>query len=307
MVSSALAYRLDSKKIQHIRAHYAHTEGLAAMFLSSLSGVPYSITCHTVKIYFPAPLVREILLNASFVVADTLQVSKFLLRMGVPAERIKLIRNGVDLRRFQRHKASNRDALPTILAVGRLDPKKGFDVLIESCAILKKRGVQFNCLIVGDGSKRAALENQRIRLGLPERVQMLGNVPEEILRTLYLRASCLVMPSVVARDGDTDGLPTVLIEAMASGIPVIAANTAAIPEIVHDGSTGFLANAGDAESIAERICKCLADDVKSMQIADAGYQLVSREYDLETNVSKLAQILSPQFFSLGSDVRSQQI
>src|SRR5207249_2918204 len=123
--------------------------------------------------------------------------------------------------------------------VARLDPKKGFDVLLSACSILRLRGVEFQCVIVGDGRERQRLLTIRQRLGLENVVEMVGELSFEQVKPWYYKAAVFVMPSVVTLEGQTDGLPTVVVEAMASGLAIVGTETAGIPEAVQDGLNGF--------------------------------------------------------------------
>lgn len=291
LATMGIAYRLRREEMQHVRSHYLHTEALAAMFLSMLQRVPYSTTCHTVKVHFPIAMVMEIAKKAEFVVADTEQVRKFIISLGVSPNRVVVIRNGIDISGFAPRTAIPKVEVPTILAVGRLDEKKGLHVLIDACAVLKEERVKFRCLIVGDGEQREFLRAQVNQLKLTSEVEFLGNVPMDQLRSIYHRASLFVMSSIVASDGETDGLPTVLIEAMASGIPVVGTRTAAIPEIVQEGVTGLLAEPRCARDLARAIQKSLQDTELMSKFALRGRELVERDYDLDRNVSALASVI----------------
>ncbi len=289
--SVILAYRHRVYRAGHVRAHFLHTEALAAYFVSGLLQVPYSITVHTVVVRFHTQVVREVLQKASFLVADTHQVYEFLQLEGVPCERIRLIRNGLRLDELTFQHKSVISTPPIVLAAGYLVPKKGFEFLLKACHLLRQRRVRFRCLVVGDGVERSKLNKLISGLGLESEVEMLGDLSFEELKKRYYHAAIFVMPSVTVSDGATDGLPTVVLESMACGTPVIGTRTAAIPEVVFDGKTGLLVPAGDPEAIADRIELLLSEDALRSSLAREGRHLIEREFDLQRNSQTLAGLI----------------
>lgn len=289
--SLALAYECRDLQIAHVRAHFLHTEALGAYFVSGLLQAPYSLTVHTIAVHYPPTIIGNILKDASFVIADTEQVVEFLQTLGVTEERIRLIRNGVPLEEldFQyRQVASNP---PIILAAGYLNPKKGFTDLITACKLLRDWQLPFKCVLIGDGSERKNLTKLRKELCLENDIEMIGDVSIDVLRSWYHQATIFVMPSVIPPDGTTDGLPTVVIEALACGTPVIGTNTAGIPEIIVNGQTGLLVPASSPNLLADRIRLLLSHDTLRKSLSLEGRRLVERDFDLRRNCESLADLL----------------
>ncbi|HVB57578.1 MAG TPA: glycosyltransferase family 4 protein [Candidatus Acidoferrales bacterium] len=260
--------------------------------MSHLTGSSYSITVHTVATHFPTMLIREVLRGAAFVVADTHQVEEFLQTLGVRRGRIRLIRNGVPIDELSFRYGQDVLNPPVILAAGYFSRKKGFDVLLTACGLLLQRGIRFRCVLVGDGEERNNLMSLRRKLHLENEVEMPGDLSFDKLRTWYYRAALFVMPSIVPPNGSTDGLPTVVIEALACGTPVIGTDTAGIPEVLVDGRTGILVRAGAPEAIADGIQMLLSHETQRESLAREGRRLIEQEFDLRKNSKIIANLIA---------------
>jgi colanic acid/amylovoran biosynthesis glycosyltransferase len=291
VASMVLAYQHRKSAINHVHAHFLHTESLSAYLVGRLLEIPYSLTVHTIATHFPVSVLRCVLKETSFVVADTWQVADFVQAFGVEKERIHLIRNGVPTDELAFRSAQAPSVRPIVLAIGYLSSKKGFGDLITACGFLRDRKIPFQCVLIGDGSERGNLEKLRKELKLEKEVEMIGNVNIDALRGWYYQATVFVMPSVVPSDKSTDGLPTVVIEALACGIPVIGTTTAAIPEIIFDGETGFLVPPFAPHLIAERIELLLSHPSLRTSLSLKGRQLVENEFDLHRNSEMLTDLI----------------
>jgi glycosyltransferase involved in cell wall biosynthesis len=200
------------------------------------------------------------------------------------------IYNGLDVERFAPN-GTVRAEPPLVLAVGRLVEKKGFDDLVSACSLLHADGTAFRCRIVGKGELERDLHALVKALGLEEQVELAGPIPRERLLAEYSRASVVVAPCVIGADGNRDGLPTVLVEAMALGIPVVATDVTGIPELVEDGRTGVLVPQRDPQALAEAIRWVLAEPSLADGLARAGRARVERKFDLRANVARLRNLL----------------
>lgn len=290
--SMRLAYRFRNAKLGLVQADFLHTEALAARFLKSLLGVPYALTVYTVFAHYPQTVVNGLVDEASFLVADTIQVRDFLKSLGVSPLRIHLVRNGISVSEFSRRARPQTPGPPIILGVGSLYPKKGFHVLLSACALLHQRGIEFRCVIIGDGGERKRLESLIETLGLTESVEMLGYLSFSELRDWYYRATVLAMPSVISPEGETDGLPTVVIEALASGLPVVGTETGGIPEVICDGLNGFLVSADAPEQLADRIQTLLERPDLRERFGLEGRRLIEQEFSLEGKIEMLRDLVS---------------
>jgi glycosyltransferase involved in cell wall biosynthesis len=208
---------------------------------------------------------------------------------GYPPERILTHHNGIDFDRFRPGLARREPGL--ILHVGRLVEKKGTGVLIEALAAIVSAGVQGASLaIIGDGPLRGALERQARQAGLGERVRFLGALSPDEVAAGMRRAAILAAPSLTAKDGDAEGLPTVVVEAAASGIPVVATFHSGIPEAVTDGETGFLVPEGDAVALADRLARLLGSEPMRRDMGAAARRLAERKFERGRLSERLEEI-----------------
>jgi glycosyltransferase involved in cell wall biosynthesis len=289
--SMRLAYRFRRAEIGLVRADFLHTEALAARFLNVLLGLPYSLTVYTVFTHYPRSVIDELVGGASFLVADTIQAKEFLEGMDVRPERIHLIRNGVSMDEFPQRRGHEIAGLPIILGVGSLIPKKGFHVLLSACALLRQRGIGFRCVIIGDGYERKRLEDLIKTQGLVGSVEMLGYLSLSELKEWYYRATVLAMPSVISFVGETDGLPTVVVEAQASELPVVGTETGGIPEVIRDGLSGFLVPANAPEPLADRIQTLLERQDLRKSFGFEGRRFIGQQFSLERKVEALRDLI----------------
>src|SRR5712692_1823336 len=251
--------------IGRFHAHFASRAAHVAMLGSRLAGIPYSFTAHAKDIYHEEvdqDLLRVKLRHADVVVTVSEFNRRTLLRIGsgIPGveEKVRRLYNGVDLDLF-RPRTGGPGASGRILAVGRFVEKKGFPTLIEACAVLRQRGVPFTCDLIGSGNQQALLEDLIARRGLGGQVTVRGALALEEVASEMRAASLLVLPCIMAADGNMDALPTVLLEAMASGVPVVSTALSGIPEIVVDGETGYLVEPGDAVALAGAMERILGE------------------------------------------------
>jgi glycosyltransferase involved in cell wall biosynthesis len=205
-----------------------------------------------------------------------------------------VIYNSVDIREFPRRTQRETSGARTILAVGRLDRKKGFDILLAACSILRERRVPYHCVIVGDGRERSNLEGLRRSLKLESSVDLKGNLSFAQVREWLYQSDVLAVSSVVAPDGETDGLPTVVIEAMASGLPIAATDTGGISEAVQDGITGYVVPANDACSLADRLQVLLESPELMERFGAEGRRVAETKFDIRQKSEALTQLFVDQ-------------
>ncbi len=295
-----LAAAAQGLGLSRFHAHFASRAAHVAMLASRLTGIPYSMTAHAKDIYHQEvdlELLRVKMRHADIVVTVSDFNRRTLLRIGsgIPHLEAKLRRlyNGVDLALFHPGPAVNGAAL-RILAVGRFVEKKGFPVLIEACGVLRQRGVPFTCDLIGSGTQQALLEELIARRGLGGQITVRGALAlEEVAREMRA-ASLLVLPCITAADGNMDALPTVLLEAMASGVPVVSTALSGIPEIVVDGETGYLVEPGDAVALAGAMEKILREPESSARRGRAGRRRAEELFDLHANVALLGRWLTEE-------------
>jgi len=283
-----IAARLRRLGIVHAHAHFASTATSVVREAHRISGVGYSFTAHAKDIFTDDVRADDLALkleDARFVVT----VSDFnvsYLSAIAPGARIVRIYNGLDLQRFAAN-GRYRDDPPRILAVGRLVEKKGFGDLVAACGLLRERGRMVRCEIVGTGTLARELRRTVVALGLGHSIELAGALTRDEVIARYRRAAVLVAPCVVGADGNRDGLPTVLTEAAALGVPLVATDVTGIPELVRDGETGLLVPQGDPVALADAIARTLDDPLGTERRVAAGRALVEAEFDLERNVAHL--------------------
>jgi colanic acid/amylovoran biosynthesis glycosyltransferase len=223
--------------------------------------------------------------------------------LGCPREKIAVHRLGVDTRAFAFHE---RHARPNegvrLLSVCRLAEKKGVEYALRAIALLRSRSPELRYDIVGDGPLRGDLEKLVIELDLSDRVVFHGACRREEVAALVGAAHVFVAPSVTARDGDQEGIPVAIMEAMASGLPVVSTRHGGIPELVHDGATGALVGERDVAGLARALHRLLDDRPSWARLGREGRRVVETEYDLERQNDRLEQRL----FDLVSSARSKR-
>ncbi|NIA69677.1 colanic acid biosynthesis glycosyltransferase WcaL [Pelagibius litoralis] len=291
--ASVLAFLAHRRGIRHFHAHFGSDAATAALLLSRLTGGSFSYTAHARDIYhtYTSPLDdarmrRAKMAEARFLVTVSDYNAEHL-RSLCPnaAQRIHRLYNGIDLTRFVANETMRQPG--RIISVGRFIEKKGFPILIEACRILRDRGQLFDCLILGDGPLRTQLEAQIDRLGLTDVVRLGGSLPQERLIAEMQTGAVVTLPCIVSESGDRDGLPTVLLEAMALGLPVVTTTVSGGPEIVVESETGHLCPPGNPAALAAALESLLVNPLRAAQMGAAGRGRAERLFDLERNVASL--------------------
>jgi glycosyltransferase involved in cell wall biosynthesis len=284
---------LEAGSIRHLHAHFCHTATTVAMFTSRLCGVPFSFTAHAKDIYVralnPGDLLQTKMRRAKFVVTCVKANQESLALLGVKETPIYNIYHGLDARRFApRADTADEPATPVLLSVGRLVEKKGFPILIEACRLLKDKGYQFECQIIGAAGPCARQVASLIQeLRLEETVTLRPAVTQEELREVYQQATLFALPCQIAGNEDRDGIPNVLVEAMASGLPVVSTNISGIPELIESGVNGLLAPQKDARALADAIAELLDAPALRRKLGAAAREKVCRLFDAESNILAL--------------------
>lgn len=289
--------RAREQPITHLHAHFAHAPTLIALLTHMLTDIPYSFTAHARDLYqLPVAALTDRMREARAVVTCCAANVAYLERTVSEAlhPKVQLIRHGVDLRAFQPGIRDDRHAdPPLILSVGRLVEKKGFPDLLHACRHLKQRGYRFRCAIYGDGPLRAELERMIEQLGLTDEVALAGACTQDQLVRIYQRASVFALTPFVTDDGDRDGVPNVLIEAMACGLPVVSTSVGGIPELVLHDQTGLVAEPHEIESIAALLAVLLDDRERCARLGSAARRFVTDQFDLAVSARRLAALFSP--------------
>jgi glycosyltransferase involved in cell wall biosynthesis len=286
-----LASRLRDDGVQHLHTHFISTPADVAELVSKLSGMPFSISAHAKDIYLAdAADLRRKLEAARFTVTCT-EFNCRRLCEAAPRAQVQRMYHGIDLGVFHPRVRRATGLAPLILSVGRLRAKKGLDTLIDACRLLRDRDVLFRCEIVGYGEEQARLQALIERDGLGDRVTLSGKLVREDVIERYARAAVYVQPSRIAADGDRDGIPNVLLEAMAVGLPVVASRVSGIPELVRHRDNGLLVAADDALALADSIAELIGDPGLCAQLGRQARAMVSRHFDNSCNLQLLLSLL----------------
>lgn len=284
-----LAREVRDRGITHLHAHFASAPASVARLAAILAGVTYSFTAHAKDIFHAgvsaADLERKLADAAAAVTVSDFNLEHLTRTYGPCAARLRRIYNGLDLQRFAFQPP--RDRAPRVLAVGRLVEKKGFSTLIEACAVLAARGLTFSCEVIGEGELEGALRAQIACLGLEGRVVLAGPQPQRDVIQAMAGASVLAVPCVVGADGNRDGLPTVILEAMALGTPCAATDVTGIPEVIEDGRTGLLVAQQDASGLALAIERLITDSSLRVRLAEAARRRIETHFDVRRTTADL--------------------
>jgi glycosyltransferase involved in cell wall biosynthesis len=287
-----LVDRLAGGEPAHLHAHFLHSPAAIAFIARKISRQPYSLSGHAKDIYttLPENLVMRCR-DAMFVTTCTEANRRYLVEeLGLRSSHVWLCRHGVDTDRFGDAGASPQ--VGRILSVGRLVPKKGFDVLIRGCGELRRRGAKFELRIVGGGPLRDELNALAAHEGIGDRVHLLGSMSQAEVIAELAAAEVFALSPVVLANGDRDGLPNVVLEAMAAGVPVVASSISGIPEVLTDGVNGRLVETGRPDLLADVLGELLDDAPQRARLATGGRDFVREQCSWSTAVLPLRRLLS---------------
>jgi glycosyltransferase involved in cell wall biosynthesis len=278
------ALLLKPARVAHIHAHHGYFAAWAAMVASRLLGVPFSMTLHGSDLLVDRIYLDLKVRHSKFVVTISEYNRRFLMQVVPDADpgKIVLSRLGVEISRSSR--AAGRRSTPVLLTVGRLRGVKNHAFLIDACGRLREAGVDFLCLIVGDGPARRALERRIRRMGLSREVKLLGALQRRHVDVFYEIADVFVLTS------RSEGIPIVLMEAMMHGKPVLAPDITGIPELVVDGKTGFLYRPDDLGDFVARLQAMLDDPAALGPITTQALTHLRASYDRETNLRRFVEM-----------------
>jgi colanic acid/amylovoran biosynthesis glycosyltransferase len=286
--------RLREMGVSHVHAHFAGMAARTAFWINKFFPITFSFTAHANDIFVPTDFeigLDKLVNTAQAIITETDFAADFLCkRFPDRAGRVHRIYNGLDLSEFGR--ADFSSVPPLIITVGRLIPKKGFSDLIRACALLSQRGKSFRCEIIGEGPAESDLRDEIEQFGLQRYVTLAGAKPQSQLRRHLARSNIFALPSVIDSDGGMDNLPTVIMEAMATGLPVVSTNIGGIPEMVIKNETGFLVQPGDGVAIADAIHKIIADTSLAQRLGQSGFERARALFSIDKNVRELCGLLT---------------
>lgn len=278
--------------VSHVHAQWISSSGTIAMYFAWLLGAPFSFTGHAVDLFRDRCALRDKVARASFIVCISEFHRSFMLEQGARPEQCFVAYCGIDPTWFYPRARDGHtvDRPFRIVASGRLVEKKGFSVLIDACKLLADRGERFSCVIGGNGPLEGALRGQIERLGLVDRITVTGKalVQEQIVDFMH-GGDVYALPCVWAVDGDVDGLPQMLMEAMACGLPVVSTRLVGIPDLVRHELGGLLVEPHDASALADAISRLLHDPALAARLADEGSRWVMERFDLRNCLEPLIE------------------
>ena len=285
-VAVKMSREIEALGISHVHAHYATHPALAAWIVSRFTNIPYSITVHAHDIFVNRTMLKQKLQDASFVRAISGYNKKFLCEKYGDwlADKINVIHCGINPDMYESTAKKDRKVFQ-IISVGSLQEYKGHEYLVKACNLLKEKKVPFKCVIVGGGERQRFLFELINALALQKEVILAGSKTEEEVAAYLSRADCFVLPSIITGTGKMEGIPVVLMEALASKLPVIASEISGIPELIEDNQTGLLVSPQSPDMLAEKIIWMIEHPVESEEMAQAGYQKVLEEFNLKRVLS----------------------
>jgi glycosyltransferase involved in cell wall biosynthesis len=294
---------LFRKPVDRLHAHFASTPALVALYAHRLCGLPYTFTAHAKDIYVTdREVFRTKLEEAQAVVTCTQYNHRFLSKQygGLCDGKVHSIYHGLDVAQFNFQLPTKVvSGKPVILSVARLVEKKGLSDLIAAADILRRRGRVFHVEIIGSGPQREALKAQVKQLRLTDWVRLSGAQAHDVVCLAYQRASVFVLPCLIASNGDRDGIPNVLLEAMASGVPVVSTPVSGIPELIESGLDGLLVPPNDPTALAEAIDKLLTSQELCENLARAARAKIESSFSLDASAERLLTVFGePEHLSL---------
>jgi len=295
------AEMMASEGIQHVHAHFANHPATAAFIVQRLTNIPYSFTAHGADLQVDQHMLGEKVAEAAFVATISDYNKNLIAKVCGEASRdnVVVIHCGVDTQVFHSDEENSPGARSasdpfTILCTGTMYEVKGHTYLIEACRLLHERGIAFVCHLVGDGPDRATLTDQVERAGLSDRILFHGQRTRDEIVALLQQVDAVAVPSIPTTSGRREGIPVVLMEAMASGRPVVASGISGIPELVEHEQTGLLVPPRQPAALADALEQLQRDLALRQRLGQAGRDKVVGEFDLYTNAATLAQRFSKE-------------
>jgi colanic acid/amylovoran biosynthesis glycosyltransferase len=281
--------RLQENGVQRVHAHFAGMAARTAFWINQFFGIPFSFTAHANDIFAPREFVvslAKLLADAKAIVTVSDYSAEFLRgRFPEAAAKVHRIYNGVDLSRF--HPIDFGSGIPAIVSIGRLIEKKGFADLISACRLLKPRGRDFVCEIIGEGPLEPALKAQIARDGLEGCVKLVGPQTLSQIALRLAHATIFALPCTREEGGGMDNLPTVIMEAMAAGLPVVSTPLAGVPEMVEDHVNGILVPEHEPGAVAAALEYLIANPEQARRFGDRGREIAREKFSIETSGSAL--------------------
>ena len=286
---------LPDQNVVHLHSHFAHSPTSVASFTSQLSGLPFSFTAHAKDIYTSEPLLLSEKINKSeFVVTCTKHNKQYLDGLSNSQNTpIYPIYHGIDTKLFNNRKEITPPETPyRLLTVARITQKKGIPTVLKAIRILCDEGLSVKHILIGDGDERKSVLALMKNLKLEKISQWLGTLPHEKVLEFYRQADLFVLGCEIAPDGDRDGIPNVILESMAMGVPVVSTHISAIPEVIAGEATGLLVPSHSPEEMAKAIKRLLTDIELRKKVIQSARTRVLEEFDNRSLIRDLANVFA---------------
>lgn len=287
-----LAREVHLRNISLLHAHFADVATSVARLAARFARIPYTFTAHAKDIFHekvdPVDLRRKLNDAAAVITVSDYNLKYLRTKYGLSTQRLQRIYNGLEIEKFPYREPDHRPR--RIVSAGRLVEKKGFKDLIDACAILEHRGCNFHCQIIGTGPLEAELRKQIEQLGIEPLVDLVGPLPRDQLIESVHNAAVFSAPCVIGEDGDRDGLPTVLLEAMALGTPCVSTEVTGIPEVLQNGETGFMIPQHDPVSLAAALEELLSNPSLRVQLAMKARQRIEKDFNIHSNSALIREV-----------------
>ncbi len=288
-VGAQVASILKREDCKHLHAHFAHVPADIAMYASALSGVPFSFTSHANDLFEHAWLLAKKCRRARKAVTISDFNRKFLIERDAPPEKVDVIHCGIDVESFGAKAEKPLSNPVRIGSLGRLVEKKGFDVLIRSCKILKDSDLAFQLEIAGNGPLDGELKALVRELGLENEICFIGPIAHDQVFDWLKNLDLFALAAKKDRNNDMDGIPVALMEAMQAGTPAISTRVSGIPELIENERTGLLVEPDQPGKFAEAVLKIVRDETVKSKIVQGGREKIRAEFNLQTNTNKLIE------------------
>lgn len=286
------AARLQRMDVSHIHSQWIHSAGTVAMYGAWLNGTTFSFTGHAADLFRERCALRDKIKRADFIICISEFHRQFYLKNGAKPEQLHIAYCGIDTSHFSPNRRTRPENAPLqIMSSGRLVEKKGFSDLIHACGILAKQGVNFHCTIGGSGPLEQDLRAQITQAGLGDQITLTGlEIKQEDIPKFMAQGDVYCLPCVWASDNDVDGLPQMLMEAMACGLPAVSTQLVGIPDLVQDQKTGLLVPPNDPEALAKALTLLDQDDALASKLAEAGRLHLIDKFDLQNCLNPLLDL-----------------
>jgi len=292
LIASHVSKLMKKKGCTHLHAHFAHIPTDIAMYASQLSNIPYSFTAHANDLFERRWLIQEKVERAKEAVTISRYNRNFMASLGADESKIRIVRCGVDSKKIPALPPTEREdrRIPVIGTLARLVEKKGVDTLILAMARLKVEGFDFWLEIAGEGPMLVALQELVSTQELAGKVRFLGAIQHDAVFKWFRHLDLFVLACKKDQNGDQDGIPVVLMEAMAMGIPTLSTNLSGIPELIEEGKTGLLANPDDPGSLAKKIRYIFRNPSETLNMVNRAKERIATEFDADVNIERMIRL-----------------